>query len=417
MSSWNVFKLTDNPFFTTPPSSTYPIVWAGHKQLKKDIEDSIAISLLTSPSRIILCYGGWGSGKTHCMRYFTSDENLKQIQKEDAIGNIFPINLTLPRTNIFEILYINIIEKIGINVIRKEVLQRCNQFGELGLTDDKALEREFITITQDPRLTKVLLSLKKASQRKEEEKNKLLVEKYLLMTSKVAELDSMGIPRGVDNATDMLTVLQGIINLLTKSTETTNASYSRMILWIDETEFVMECAGKEMIAVQQFFRQILDYVPSNLLIFINMTLRPELKLADVTRYLGDAVRERTFRDIKMPALTTEHALAYIDDLLNNKTYRSTQDKSKLAASNKNFFPFDEASLKYLLTLIGEKQSMSPRRINDAISCLLQIVLSDGELSSEFSRGTKVISKDFIKKNEANILAIPSLREEKKTAKI
>lgn len=93
------YFLRDNPFSMTP--STREVVWANRDEVRRRFEGIFETSLSTSPSRIIINWGDWGSGKTHAMLYFSSELFKRTFQEKlKAKVDFISCPIHLPRPTV-----------------------------------------------------------------------------------------------------------------------------------------------------------------------------------------------------------------------------------------------------------------------------------------------------------------------------
>jgi hypothetical protein len=93
------YNLKESPFRIGPPLDPKDLVWAGFPELKAEIERRITTSIITSPSRIVLNWGRYGSGKTHAANYYSRTDILDGLA--DSLQKQRPrsIKINLPRTS------------------------------------------------------------------------------------------------------------------------------------------------------------------------------------------------------------------------------------------------------------------------------------------------------------------------------
>jgi len=395
--------LKDNPFRVTPPSPRERIVWAGCKRFKSDLEETIKFSLLTTPSKIVLIHGDWGTGKTHAMRYFSSEETLRILCNKIKIKMPFPINVSLPMSDISRSLYLDIIKSIGIDTLESILKSILSKRREELLKKEKIYLNWINSFVNDIYLTRVFSELAFGK-----DKLKLSAERYLLLNPKSADLDALRVPTRIETFNDMLRTLSGIFNLISLPEE---SNYSRVILWIDEIENVKNLSGRDLSFLRSFLRDLLDACPSNLLIFLNITLSPGEDVAEYLQYLGDAVVARLFKRIQVPYLTDEEALEYVRELINNPVYRDPEDMGEIEKRGNLYFPFDENAVRYVIEMLKSRKKtfLAPRWINHALSSALELASRDEILLNKIEKFEQVISKDFIDKNKDKIV-YPLLEE-------
>ena len=340
--SFREFFGFDNPFSLTPEEKEK--IWADQKELKQEVENIIKLFLMTSPTRLIILYGDWGSGKTHAMRYFTNEENLKSLSEPLHLTTPLAISLICPTNQAFNTLYIKIVEKIYPRLV--EVVKVIDD--SLGsLRDPRLLQSELSKYIENKNLVKVLSQV--TDTRKE-----MLVEKYLLMTAKPTELDKLGVPRGISTYVDMIETLSNIFTFLMESNK-----YLKIIIWIDEGEHVFAMTGKDLLEFQTFLRDLIDHVPRNLLILINASLKPGQSVQEFVEYLGEPNRRRINRVISSPEMRPEEAIQYVKDYL------------QLLERN----PFETNTIESTIAIIAEEAknrglALTPALVNAAFSVIL-----------------------------------------------
>jgi hypothetical protein len=376
-SSNNIDIISTLSVFKTPIRADYydgivpypkELVWSNHKNFKKEIENVLEFSIATTPSKFVACvYGDWGIGKSHAMQYFSDPKNLKILA--DRVGVPPPLSLPIifPISDVFDSIYLDIIEKIGLERIKEIV--RTIFVGNTSLKSETAPVRILQEIIQDERLAKVLTKVNRNSE---------AVERYILLSAKASDLRILDVARPIMTGSDKLKVLAGLFNLATYK------AFSRMMLWIDDSERVEVMSGKDMFEFQVFIRDLLEHVPQKLNIITNFTLKSGEKMEDMIRYFGDPIYYRINRVIRAEPLTEKDFLEYVRGLL--EAYREPQTKMP------KYFPFEEPALR---TVFKEMQSRGaiivPRTVNNVLSQILEIAFSSGR--------AKTIKKGFIEKDE------------------
>lgn len=375
MSLQEVYYLEDNPFTLVPPQEH--LVWADRKQFKRELEGAIKFSLSTTPSQIIACiWSDWGSGKTHSMKFFSKLGIMKQMQAEMGlptdknpivIPTIFPISNVL-HSLYLEIIYRNLMPKIkeAVNFVSRQIRQ---------LQREEALESRLSKIV-DRNLAKVLAQY----VRKDRE---FLVERYLTLETRSSDLNKLLVAKNIETTTEQLAVVADIFSLLTSTIA------SRIFLWIDDLERISEVTGRDMYQFQYFLRDILDLVPNELTIILNITKYPGEEISERIKYLGPAVQERISRIISINYFTYEDYLDYIKDLLNEYRVPDKREYKEMP-----YFPFTEDCLKHVFDIIREKPTnLHPRVVNKFLTRVLEWGLEEQ---------TRPITKELVEKHKEEI---------------
>jgi len=68
-------------------------------EVKENIEKRIKIAMRTQPSRIVLNWGSYGSGKTHAALYFSKTDRLQDLSTDLKVSPAKSIKITLPRAS------------------------------------------------------------------------------------------------------------------------------------------------------------------------------------------------------------------------------------------------------------------------------------------------------------------------------
>lgn len=360
MLHWQLFQLEDNPFGLVPRPEKR--IWADHKKFKEEIETVIKFALMSSPSKIIACvFGDWGIGKTHATNYFSHKETLKELAED--IGEkkrALSVRTIFPARDTVDTLYLDI-----ISVIIQEIKNASK-------TIEKSKLKE---IVKDDTLTKIIFAKSD------------VMERYLFLAAKASDLKELGVARPIETLSEKLKVLRGMFNLLS------NTLYSRIILWMDDAERIENVSSRDLFELQVFLRDLLDYVPQNLNIIMNITLTPGRKVDDVLRFLGPPIISRFYKMIMVEELSKEDFFRYVEDCI--RFYRIPKVKTE-----DPYFPFKREALEFVYNGMKErKTSCLPRTINIILSRTLELALTNKQ---------KVVDVSFVKNNAEEIfLELPS----------
>jgi hypothetical protein len=353
MSLSSLYSLKNNPF-TTVPSKTVAL-WADRAKFKLELEEAIKFTLYSSQSQIIACiYGDWGCGKTHAMNYFSNDTVLEKISADTGIPKDRPplsITLIFPTKDIFKSLYLDIVYRSLVP--RLETVLNFLSKQSTFLEREGHLEAKLKSIGMNEELAKILSQFTFKGK-------SILVGKYLSGNASRADLDKLGVAKGIETNGEMLSVLTDILKLFT------NTMHARIFIWIDDCERIEEVPGREMFGFQYFLRDLLDLTPEKLTLIINFTLLPGKDVPERMTYLGPAVQNRIAKTIRVPYFDFENYLKYIEDLLENSRIGT---KGKVPSK---YFPFNEKCLKDLFAMLEESTSnLQPRTVNRVLSSLLE----------------------------------------------
>lgn len=378
------YFLRDNPFSITP--SMKETVWANRTKIRSRLEGIIETSLSTSPSRIIVNWGDWGSGKTHAMLYFSSELFKKRFQEKLNTKIDFiscPIHLPRPTAvgSIGKLLYQEIIRTITVRSLQQVVTLMRKYLIEKGADDlqaRKEIEEYLNSFTRRKEFSEVLIRLLGSTTK--------LETRFLLgedLTS--LELRKLGVTGEIESISDMLDAISTITSLLTQPFKDLPELYSEIFIWIDENEALRDISARDVFIFRSIIRDLLDYAPANITVFLNFSLSPAQPYSTVEDELGRAVMSRVDENVEFTLITkAEECLDYVRDLLAH--FRTTKKRDK-------YFPFTEETVNYIVAQRIAK-GWVPRDLNKAFSKALEIGLV---------KNRKMIDVGFVRENEHIIL--------------
>lgn len=379
------YFLRDNPFSITP--SMREIVWANRVEIRERLEGIIETSLSTSPSRIIINWGDWGSGKTHAMLYFSSELFKKMIQEKVNAKVDFiscPIHLPRPTTagSMGKLLYQEIVRTITIerlqrvmSLIRKELIDK----GYDDLRARKEIEEYLNGLTRRRDFSKIFIRL--LGKRLGGLERRFLFGESLTST----ELRKLDLIREIESVSDMLDAISLITSLLSQPFRNLPEPYLETFIWIDENEALRDISPRDVFIFRSIIRDLLDYAPTDVTVFLNFSLSPGQPYSTVEDELGRAVISRVDENVEFPLMKkTDECLNYVGDLFTH--FRTVHKRNR-------FFPFTKEAVEYIVTQRIEKGWL-PRDLNKAFSKALEI----GSIKNR-----KRIDVDFVKENKDIIL--------------
>lgn len=337
------FKLRTNPFRLTPTTNPIDLKWAGFKEIKKTFEKRIERSIRIPNSSLVLNWGEYGSGKTHAARYFNKKDVLKDLA--DGVDRPVPYSMviSLPKGKdpIFS-LYTSIVDKLNIEELRTIYLDINPQIVEY-----------ISSISSNIHIQNVLKGIFNS------EINHLDIKKYLYGNMSATDLKSLnkyGILRTLKDDTDYSSIISGLFSSLTFNKN----KYSCIILWIDEFEDIVVLNNTSIDKTNNFLREMLDNVPDNLLVFLNLTQSAMISVEDLGQYVYDSVRSRIKERISFDLPTPVIFKEYLRELLS--IFRLGEDANL-------YFPFEEDVVDEIIKAHG---SVSLRQFNESLSLLLEL---------------------------------------------
>lgn len=360
-------KLKENPFRTGPSINPKDLIWAGFPELKKKIEERLIFSMKTSPSRIVLNWGRYGSGKTHAANFYTKTDRINVLSEEKSAKTSKNIKINLPRTS-----------KDPVQSFFRSFL------GQISLSDIKAdfdlvqaalLEEESIEAIIEVNSNDTIISdLFKLIISDEDGDQFQAIEAYLFGDATKGTLVKLGLPFGLKDDEQIVNFISTYINCITFEKRV----FSSFILWLDEFEDIDTLNKQSQDRVTTFLRQLFDKTPNNFLLFLNFTPKTFFNIEDLSIILGEALSTRAKIRINFEAPSVEEAIQYLEELISSQLDK-TKDK---------YGPFEnEETLKYVLENIG---NLSIRKINEVFSLIIElaILMEKDKIDIEFIKSVK-----------------------------
>ncbi len=370
--TYEILGLKENPFRLTPPLDQKEIIWAGMHEVKGSIEKRIKIAMKTQPSRIVLNWGSYGSGKTHASLYFSKTDRLEELSTELDTSPARSIKITLPRSS--------------NNIVQEFLRSFLGQYSlEEIYNDFKRLEEKFNTekliemidaFSNDNSIADAFKKFITLDLEDSEEFNKF--KNYIYGDSTKSTLTYLGLPLGLTNDEQIANFLATIINCITYEKKL----YSTFFIWLDEFEDIDTIKKSLADRFTTFLRQFIDKTPNNLILFLNFTQKAFMNIEDLSIYLGEALTSRAKAKIDFKNPTIEEAIEYVKELC---------EHYKKDDVSKNPFDNDE-TIKYAIEHIG---NLTARKINETFSIIFEMALLEEK---------EQITQDFINEIKDEIIA-------------
>jgi len=347
--SYKLLKLEENPFRLTLPLDPQDIVWAGMSEVKEKLEKRIKLSIQTRPSRIVVNWGSYGSGKTHASLYFSKTTRLKELSTELDASLAKSIKITFPRASndIVQEFLRSFLGQYSLEEIHKDFKELENKF------EKEKLVEMIETFSDDNSIAdffKKFIELDLGSEDFDELKD------YIYDDKTKSTLNYLELPLGLTNDEQVTNFLATIINCITYEKNL----YSSFIIWLDEFEDIDTIRKSLADRFTTFLRQFIDKAPNNLMFFLNFTQKAFMDIEDLSLYLGEALSSRVKVKIYFNDPSIEEALDYVKQLT---------DISKTEGTH---LPFDsDETLKYILVHIG---NLTTRKINETFSIVLEMAV-------------------------------------------
>lgn len=386
LTLFSAYKLLDNPFSATPMNKDRVTIWAGRKAIKNNIEDAIKMSLISSPSRILICYGEWGTGKTHAMRFFTQPSILDEISSQMGTKKGLSIGVLCPRESVLDSLYREIIRNIGLDKIR-DIIKKV-AVGEVFLSAPETQVYKIKEIGFSETTSKIFQNLIHGDPNR-----RLSAERYLFLEATSGDINNLKVSQRIRTKNEKIAFLTEILKLFLYE----DSEFSRIYIWIDEMEHIDNFGGKDLMDMRSFLRSLIDIVPSGLTLFLNGTFKAADDFEGFLDYLGPAIRDRIYRVIPLPFLEKDDSLEYVNSLLNNPLFRDPSIRSSLEEQGNTFFPFNKDTIEHLYDRLESNlnRKPTPRNLNDALTVTMENYFLDTEKIESLINGESLIDQSYI----------------------
>lgn len=345
------YNLKVNPFRSTPAIDENEILWVAFNDLKEKIEGRLKRSMKIPNSSLVLNWGEYGSGKTHAARYFSKERVLFDLSQEVESSIPYSLVFSLPKgKEPVKDIFISVIDNLDLDDLRKK-------FDEAGFKIEQIIESSTRNILYKSVLYAIFNS----------ETDKHLLKKYLYGQSTKAEISALNenlsdkILRPLNKDNDYILLLASLFTCMT----TQKKVYSSIVIWLDEFEDIQVLNSTNIDKTNNFLRELLDYTPNNLLIFINLTQTSLFGVSDLSEYIYDSVKSRIRERINFEIPNEAELKKYLSEILT---------LFRVGKPNENpYHPFEEGLIN---TLFKDMSNSSLRAVNEALSLLIELADMD-----------------------------------------
>ena len=376
---WNLVFLKKSPFDLTPPTDPEQIVWAGMKQVKRRFDEIFEVAFSDSTTQVVLNQGPWGGGKTHASLYFKNKKNLPQTLTDTDKEHFFPINVCVPKEpgNPAEDLYTDILDILGMRDVQRIIRDAIGN-----LSEDEALDllHKFLSSEELARAFWLYGT-------QEDNERQALLRSYFFEGVTRTELRKLGIARNITKSQDRFRVLAGVLQCIIGIDQRRESFRpTRVCLWIDEIEDLIYLSSAQFRIVSQGLRDMIDRLPNNFTLFLNMTLSDPEEYEDLETILGGALLNRITDFIYFPELELNEAVEYVSEIINHHQYRDEPLPKELPKT----YPFEPKALEMLLDGLEIK---TPREINKRCRNVINFAFRDNRFPRD---GEGIIDPTYVK---------------------
>lgn len=379
------YNLKNNPFRISPSGNANELIWVGMPGLQEKINDRIDSSVKTSPSRLVLNWGKYGSGKTHAANFYTKTDYIKNELQHETKN----IKVSLPRSskNPVQTFLRALVGQLNFDNIVNDFDRFFDFYQERSITiieenTNDSIIAQFLKLFIEKKVTEATPLFPTVNR----PADKTAMRDFLYGDVTKNTLRQLNLPLGLEDDEQIVNLISGIFNIITFEKQV----YKSVFLWIDEFEDIDTLPKPNQDRFTTFLRQLIDKCPNNLTIFLNFTVKGVADFEDLSIILGEALNTRVSQSLVFDEPSLEQAKDYIKKLLNHSNFRDKVNPENL------FYPFTEESATEVLINL---KRLSLRKINETFSLILELALYHQD-------SPDLINWDFIKIIGAEI---PSLQ--------
>ena len=374
-----IARLTRNPFTLVPDDNV--TVWAGYKELRKDLLDIIEScrSDRVGLSEFAILNGDYGSGKSHALRYlryWITDEKQEDFNAPcvylDTLKVAASMNFVALYRKIMESLIPHIQETAEWLDLAVEESARARVPDGRLQDQDEMIHELYRDLNITPSYPPLQLLLRGVKNGDSEALALLLGEKLPGRGQGVMDkYRSYSMTGPIDSEYDATRCLGAYVNLCTRGTDVLSegevlARNKAFYFFFDELEVVGDFRPQEALSINQGLRDLINACPENCCFLFGMTG----DVRDIYGLLTQAVIRRMSRDpLPIEPLSPQEAVGFLKEVL--KAYRS--DSGDPAE-----YPFLEESL---LAISEATQIKTPSELFRGCRRVLEKSVLSGALTS------------------------------------
>lgn len=322
------FHLIDWPFRVVPDERFYSLM-ADRTQLVSDEKTLLYNLSRRSASSMHLMWAWFGAGKTHTLHHI---EYLCANEFEDLIT----IYTEFPRAvKNFVDLYRAFISKVGMDIV-DDVYSKI-----YGDKIQKELYFDFPDLSN-------ALTLNIGGT---DEQQDIVIRWLRAECRNLRTLRTVSISKPIQTAEDCIKAISWIIRLMSLSNPNNQV---RTIWMIDEFQRIEKCRVPAREEVSSSLHSIFNRCPNSLSIIISFSGFPEEK--KLPSWLSPEIKDRIGieKPLLLPPLSSEESYKFVQDVL-------TYFRNPETISPNPLFPFNEDSVRKVISLIEEKAKRSKRK--------------------------------------------------------
>lgn len=329
------FNLSNWPFRTSADEN-FSSVWAGRVRTKEQLERLLKKMALFPKSGLHIFWANFGMGKTHTLYHL-------KYRCGESKGQIIPIYAVMPkRSTGFLELYREIVQSFLSTEMRDYLSKQLVDLGQNSKGSSLAIHPIF---SKSPGVVKALLAICNGDIEATTTAMQWLTAQSGLDSR---SMKFIGVTYRIKTPEDAISALSALINLAVWG----GKQQKQLLLMIDEFQRIGELRPNIISQVNSSLHTIFNAHPTGLQLLLTFSFG---KKENVDYLLSAELKSRTEpQSINLDVLSHGEAVEFLCDLL--MQFRIVQNDSN------PLFPFSQSSVDTMLTTIGQKKALTPRRI-------------------------------------------------------
>jgi len=338
------YNLSEWPFRTTADEN-FAFIWAGRPKTKQQLDRLLLKMPLIPKSSLHILWANFGMGKTHTLYHL-------KYRCQQTKGQIIPIYAVMPkRSTGFIELYREIVQAFLGDAELRDYLGR--QLVDLGQNSKGASVAMHPMFSKSPGVVKALLAIRNGDIEETTAAQQWLTAQPGLPAW---AMNSIGVNYRIKTPEDAINALSSLINLVVSG----GTRQKQLLLMIDEFQRIGELRPIIASQVNSSLHTVFNAHPTKLQMILTFSVG---KKENVDYLLSAELKSRAEpQSINLDVLSREEAVGFLADLFGQFRIRKDDPRP--------LYPFSQAAVNAILRTIGQKKSLTPRRINSYASHVL-----------------------------------------------
>jgi hypothetical protein len=371
--AYESFNLSEWPFRTSADEN-FASIWAGRAKTKEQLERLLRKMTLSPKSGLHVFWANFGMGKTHTLYHL-------KYRCSQTKGQIIPIYATMPkRSTGFLELYREIVQAF-LSADMRDYLGR--QLMDLGQNSKGASIALHPMFSKSPGVVRALLAM-----RNEDIEQTTTAMQWLTAQQGLdaRSMKTIGVSYRIKTPEDAISALSALINLAVWG----GKQQKQLLLMIDEFQRVGELRQNIVSQVNSSLHTVFNAHPTGLQLLLTFSVG---KKENVDYLLSAELKSRAEpQSINLDVLSREESVMFLADLLGQ--FRINKEDPR------PLFPFSQTATNTLLMTIGQKKTLTPRRI----------MLYANHILSEHALNTNDSVNEITDAEVVSLLSAPELGE-------